>query len=1754
MGDARVSTLLVPFLVVAFGLVPAACGGSDSGGSTDGDTTNTTANEAPVVSIKVPADGAIVPAGQPLTFTGTVSDDHDAADALTVLWLSDREASPLSQAPANSLGGTTIEVNNLAAGTHVITLGATDSGGKTGTATITITVNSGPTAPEVTIAPPAPTTTDDLVATVSREAQDPNRASSALTYSYRWFKNGTFANLTSATVPAALTAKDDVWEVRVVANDGLVDGAEGVSAVTVANTPPSCDAASIFPTAANTTKDITCTCSGFSDADDDDEASTCTFYDGATPLAGDGSCTLTADATDKGMQIHCSLVPGDGDDDGDAVTSGEVPILNAPPTAPVVALAPTVADATTTVTCSLSTPSTDPDGDSVTYTVAWLVDGFENTGVMSSSLVAGSLSDASGVGAHRGSRLSCRLRASDGEASSAPATSAELVLGNAPPAIDNVIVTSVDGAPINENAVLRCEVGDSEDPDGDPLTMTYVWYVGGEEVAGVTGQNLTGAAFDKGDSVSCAVRADDGQGGQSAIATSKTQVVIGNALPSLLGASLDKTAPSAFEQVTCIPEGWQDPDGDPLEVVYAWYANDGGGLALLAGQTSSRITPDTLSPGDQLVCEVTPKNGVDLGTPVQSAPATIAPPSPTAPIVTVNAPDGADGAVRCDFVEPARHFTGTVSYTFYWRLNGGTENQGNATITGLHDCDLAACRAVASDGSTSLSSAPAELLLPVGSDCDTGNDCRTPTCDPGGGCDFVLASDITCDDGNGCTTGDHCELGFCIAGGFAGDGASCEDGSYCTSGDTCDGAGNCNGGADPCTATAGGCLVGSCDELQDKCIVDTKPAGSACNDHDGCTSGDSCSANGVCLPGSSVTCTGTADECNEAACVSLSDTTHSCQTQPLAAGAPCTSTDFCVVDATCDGQGNCGGGDERDCEAEVGDDCNTATCDPTLQRCLKIPAATGTSCNDGNACTIVDTCVNGTCEGTGDACVEEQISLAGGDQRPAIVSIGYGRYVTQWWATAVAPTHFRYSDAYGSRENEEIATPNAASRVGSWDTRMAARSTGTIAVPFFDGTVSASAYSSALTAASSIKGVAHDLAGARLTSTTMFAINATASSSAYNKYVAHTGAKVQALALLDGSFAFVAGCTIGGTAGGQNCTLAPNAIFFYPPTGLMTTGTRTELVGAGGVSGLLWDAKSSSDGTGTFMLAWVTNNKTAINVRRYTGQGQVDAGSSNPWTVFTTSGNTVEQVRVLPMGDSRFVVAWDVTGEDGSGRGVYAARFDSEGNIIGSAFRVNTQTPGDQRLGEVARFSNNDFVIVFDDANGDTNGWGVKARLYTNTAQAKGGVMDINTRTAGSQYLPTVEVLDTDEWVVAFIDDQKRVWTRRYLPDGGPSMGRIEWQLNATTAGGQKGVVGARAGNGAVMAAFESPVYGKQEGEILARMINTAGPTLGAEFMVNQTDSGPQLNPAVAGGAGHFAVAWESGQQDDADNGVFVRFYDTTGAAVTSEVKVNTTVASFHRNASVAMTTGDNAVVAWAAAVGSGSIADVFVRVVSPAGELVTQETRVNDTTAGIQDKPSVAVGSDGNILVAWQSNGQDGSYYGVYVRKLDPNGNALSDEVLVNTTVDLDQKSPSLAIAPSGNRFTVCWESLGQDAPNSLGVYCQVMDYGTLSRFADEVRIGGLTAGEQRSPDVAYMATGEIIVGWDSEGVDSDQFAVAYRRLTADGAPSGARVVGNRTWAGSQEHPAVVPLSGAGVLVMWESTDQDGEDKGIYFRTMSSF
>src|SRR5262249_25972830 len=141
--------------------------------------------------------------------------------------------------------------------------------------------------------------------------------------------------------------------------------------------------------------------------------------------------------------------------------------------------------------------------------------------------------------------------------------------------------------------------------------------------------------------------------------------------------------------------------------------------------------------------------------------------------------------------------------------------------------------------------------------------------------------------------------------------------------------------------------------------------------------------------------------------------------------------------------------------------------------------------------------------------------------------------------------------------------------------------------------------------------------------------------------------------------------------------------------------------------------------------------------------------------------------------------------------------------------------------------------------------------------------------------------------------------------------------------------------------------------------------------------------PAVAmDGTGDYVVAWESYNQDGSRFGVYARRYNSAGAALGSEFKVNTTTLSDQRTPRIAIDSAGDFVVAWSSL--QESNAGILNYGISgqrsaAAGTPDGGEFHVNTYTTGHQTVPAVASDSAGRFVVVWSSDGQDGSGTGIY-------------------------------------------------------------------------------------------------------------------------------------------------------------------------------
>jgi hypothetical protein len=319
---------------------------------------------------------------------------------------------------------------------------------------------------------------------------------------------------------------------------------------------------------------------------------------------------------------------------------------------------------------------------------------------------------------------------------------------------------------------------------------------------------------------------------------------------------------------------------------------------------------------------------------------------------------------------------------------------------------------------------------------------------------------------------------------------------------------------------------------------------------------------------------------------------------------------------------------------------------------------------------------------------------------------------------------------------------------------------------------------------------------------------------------------------------------------------------------------------------------------------------------------------------------------------------------------------------------------------------------------------------------------------------------------------------------------------------------------------------------VFGQRYDVNGMPLGGEFQINTTAAGDQNHPSVAVAPdGSFLVVWQSQGQDGGGWGVFGQRYDASGNRVGGEFQVNVTTAGDQENPSVATDGQGDYVVTWQSQGQDGDGWGVFARRYNAAGAL-GGEVQVNSTTAGDQQNARVAMSSNGTSVVVWQSQGQDGSGWGVFGQRYDSTGSPVGSEFQVNTTTAGDQVDPSVAISAAG-AFVATWSSYGQDG-DGWGVFAQRF-FNDGSANGQEFQVNVTTAGDQTSSSVSMDSRGNFLVAWQSYGQDGDGWGVFGRQYNAvTGVATGNEFQLSSSTAGDQVHPAWAQNDAGNAMAVW--------------------
>jgi len=367
-----------------------------------------------------------------------------------------------------------------------------------------------------------------------------------------------------------------------------------------------------------------------------------------------------------------------------------------------------------------------------------------------------------------------------------------------------------------------------------------------------------------------------------------------------------------------------------------------------------------------------------------------------------------------------------------------------------------------------------------------------------------------------------------------------------------------------------------------------------------------------------------------------------------------------------------------------------------------------------------------------------------------------------------------------------------------------------------------------------------------------------------------------------------------------------------------------------------------------------------------------------------------------------------------------------------------------------------------------------------------------------------------------------------------------EFQVNTYTQNDQLQAAVAVAGNGDFVIAWTSDLQDGNQRGVFARRFSSNGSALTGGLQANQFTSFNQERPSVAAVAGgDFVVVWGSSGQDGSSDGVFSRRFGSSGTALGVEVRVNATTSGYQNSPSVAASPSGAYVVAWTSA--QNGDADIFAQRYSSAGSAVGGELAVNATTASGQRDSAVAVSATGDFIVVWTSY-TNGSSDDVMGRRFSSAGTPLANEFRVNSYTDGVQERASVSVSASGD-FVVVWEDGGQDGSYG-GVFGRRFSSAG-SPLGTGFQVNAYTMGFQSTPAVASKGDGDFIATWTSaQGGGSDD--VWARLFSSTGAALSGEILVNTFVANPQSFPALALKSGR-LVVAWASIDQDGGDNGIF-------
>jgi hypothetical protein len=342
------------------------------------------------------------------------------------------------------------------------------------------------------------------------------------------------------------------------------------------------------------------------------------------------------------------------------------------------------------------------------------------------------------------------------------------------------------------------------------------------------------------------------------------------------------------------------------------------------------------------------------------------------------------------------------------------------------------------------------------------------------------------------------------------------------------------------------------------------------------------------------------------------------------------------------------------------------------------------------------------------------------------------------------------------------------------------------------------------------------------------------------------------------------------------------------------------------------------DNSGSFVITWEDyrfDDYGDIYAQRYNSSG-VPTGSN--FKVNNDTGNAYQWYPAVAMdGSGNFVVAWQ---DERIGKwDIYAQRYNSSGAPLGSNFKVNDNVRANhQYYAAIAMNSSGDFIITWTCERSE--GYGVYSDIYAQRYRSSGNPVGTNFKVNDDtgtvdQWWPAI-VIDADgNFVITWQGEDYRynynwdIYAQRYDSLGSPLGSNFRVNDDVGIADQYNPAI-AMDSSGNYVITWED--YRNSIPDIYAQRYNAFGTLIGSNFKVNDDiGTGYQWYPAVAvDRSGNFVITWDDYRNRNYD--IYAQRFNSSGAPLGSNYLVpNPLYASFAQGTSAVVANNSNIIITW---------------------------------------------------------------------------------------------------------------------------------------------------------------------------------------------------------------------------------------------------